>query len=898
MKNSTVIILLFIFMGWRVVVASQSEIALVLKSRGIVSVSHGNRSSSQLVSRGYLILPGATLQTGSKGFVKIKYVSSGSIAIVRPRSEVVINTMYNSTDDITAESFELKTGEVYFQIEQPKKHTFDLYTPTNLASLNETRCLVILSKSDNHAAFYNLDGSIKIADNNFTTWWDLTPETAAFSIGNGFINVSTLSPQSLPRLRAVCDSTTRLKSGPVLVHTLKIKSGPDGVTEPGGKLVVLNGVGINITATPEMDANFTRWNILDGNARIRDVTSSQTQVFVSSDAIIEAQFAEVPAQLTITPSDQGTTEPSGEISIQKGLPVTVHIIPKKGFSFSGWKQRGNVKIKKVSPWEATVTLFSSKGSVKPKFTRKTYLVTMTSDKNGTVKPEKNRTVTHGDSLFIEATPKKKYRFIEWKLKEGHASVRDLRNPSTRVVCDSTDVRIEAIFAKNTVQVSILGHDKADISPLGEFFVPRNSFLTVNATPDTGFMISEWKVERGKARVQGLENVFIKCKNPFEIVPDITVRKYNLTLLKDDLGTVNPDNTVLVTHNTPVPIIAKPEANNYFIHWKLSGGWADIADAQSDTTQVTLSHGDAVIQARFAPTICTLNVSATLGGYTEPAGAIKNFIGGDVLIQAMPNPKAAFIGWSIVNDEDSAGIVPESKIVRITDSLISNENIAFSDTLTIPEQTITSLRGNASIKAVFSTETIKMTLLTNGKGRTEPQDETYIVKDKVLTIKAIPNENQTFLEWVAVSGELTQFDDPFSAETNINPGMEDIVIKALFQSDSLTGNESSFQTGQYTLTVIISDKSEGSINKDDQISVNAGESVTLTATPNKGYYFNRWKVIDGSVLFSNKQSETTTVTLKEGNAIITPDFEEKPKYNLEIIFIDSENRTKTIKSRYQ
>ncbi len=871
---------------------------MVLKSRGIVSVNYGDESNSQLVSKGYLITSGATLQTGSNGFVSIKYVSSGSVTIVRPRSEVVLNRSYENKEEITNESFEIKTGEVYVNIKQPKKHTFDLYTPTNLASLNETKCLVILSKTDNQTAFYNLDGSMKIADNNFATWWDLAPETAAFSIGNGFVNVSNLSMASLPRLRAVCDSTTRLKTGPELVYTLKIKSGHDGITEPNGKLVVLNGVGINIKAIPEMDYYFTRWNVLDGNVRVKDPSSPETQIYVASDAIIEAQFTEVPSVLAITETDRGITEPSGKISIQKGLPVNIHVIPKKGFTFVNWKYSGKIKIKKISPYEAMVTIFSSKGKIKPTFTKKTYQLSVTRDKNGSVNPGKTLKITHGDSTTLLATPKKNYRFIEWKMKEGYASIRDQRSPNTTVICDSTNVILEAVFAKNTVQVSILDHKLADITPLGEFFVPRNSFLSVNVKPDTGYMVSDWKVERGKAHIQGSENIIVKCKTPFEIVPNISIRKYNLTLLKDKLGTVNPEKTKRVNHNEPITIHATPDKGKFFIHWKLSSGWADIADPQSNTTQATLSHGDAVIQARFAPTICTLNVSTTLGGYTEPTGKIKNYEGGEILLQAVPNPKAAFIGWKILDDTDSLGVVKESKIVRTRDSLIANENIAFSDTLDVPEQTITSLKGNSSIQAVFSTETIKMTFLTNGMGKTEPEDETYVVKDKVMHIKAIPNENQDFLEWVSVSGEIVQFDDPFSAETNINPGMKDVVLKALFQPDSTAVQEDTLQSGHYSLKIIVSDKKEGSINVENKLSVKQGESVTITSTPNTGYHFNKWNVIDGTVLFSNKYNQTTTITLKDGNAIITPDFEEKPIYTLEIMFIDTENRTKTIRTRYQ
>jgi hypothetical protein len=393
------------------------------------------------------------------------------------------------------------------------------------------------------------------------------------------------------------------------------------------------------------------------------------------------------------------------------------------------------------------------------------------------------------------------------------------------------------------------------------------------------MVSRWEVERGKANVEGRENALIKCKTPFEIKPVISAREYNLTLLSDKNGTVIPSGNRVAVHKKPFPIIATPNKGKHFIRWKLSGGWAEIEDIQKDSTEAYLSKGDAVIQAEFAETICTLNVAATQGGYTEPVGKVKNYVGGDVIIQAVPNPKAAFVAWEIVKGED---------------------NIAFSDTVTVAEQAVTSTNGNASIKAVFSTETVEMTVLTNGLGTTEPEGKFYAVKNRWNRITATPNEDQRFVQWTTLSGsDDVQFKDPLSAETEVYPSTGDIVVKALFQSS--TGEEDSLDdvTGQGDLTVkIIYDKTKGKIDTDETFTVRAGVPVVVTATPHRDYYLDQWRATKGEVEFSNKNEEKTTIVVKKGDAIITPVFLLKSVHTLEIRFKDYENRSKAIVSKYR
>jgi hypothetical protein len=447
--------------------------------------------------------------------------------------------------------------------------------------------------------------------------------------------------------------------------------------------------------------------------------------------------------------------------------------------------------------------------------------------------------------------------------------------------DTTDVAVRAHFSDKAISCRIKDHEHATIEPVGSFMAGENSMLEISATPFAGYTIEGWVVEKGKVRVRGTDYATVKCKEPFVIRPVVVNRMYNLTCTATEMGAVIPHATRRVVHGRPSEIIAVPDANKHFVRWRLVSGWGMIEDMQRETTTVQLLSGDAVVSAQFAATLCTLSVAATKGGYTEPGGVIRNFEGGSVTLQAIPNPKAAFVQWEIIEGE---------------------ENIEFSDTITVDEQTVTSVRDHASIRAVFSTETVEMTTLSNGLGTTVPDRKKYVVKDRWVPITALPNKGQQFLQWTAVSGPMIRFKDKMSAETEVMLGGEDGIIKALFISDS-TAVQSivstpSPQQQPETFTLLFDyDAARGSIDKENMIEVQAGVPVVVTATPHEGYYFKQWNIGSGTAMLSSYVNQTTTVTLSSGDAVVTPVFEPKQIHSLEVIFLNDSDRRKTIATEY-
>ena len=79
-------------------------------------------------------------------------------------------------------------------------------------------------------------------------------------------------------------------------------------------------------------------------------------------------------------------------------------------------------------------------------------------------------------------------------------------------------------------------------------------------------------------------------------------EYTLTVTSTAGGTTTPSGSVLVGHGEPTSITANPLVGYHFVNWTVTSGTANIANANSTPTTVTLSSGDATVRANFAVTV--------------------------------------------------------------------------------------------------------------------------------------------------------------------------------------------------------------------------------------------------------------------------------------------------------
>jgi uncharacterized repeat protein (TIGR02543 family) len=75
----------------------------------------------------------------------------------------------------------------------------------------------------------------------------------------------------------------------------------------------------------------------------------------------------------------------------------------------------------------------------------------------------------------------------------------------------------------------------------------------------------------------------------------------------------------------------------------------------------------------------------------------------------------------------------------------------------------------------------------------------------------------------------------------------------------------------TLTLTITNDGHGTTSPGGSITVNAGASTQLLATPANGYQFANWTVVSGTASFASSTSASTSVTTPGGNVTISANF---------------------------
>lgn len=116
----------------------------------------------------------------------------------------------------------------------------------------------------------------------------------------------------------------------------------------------------------------------------------------------------------------------------------------------------------------------------------------------------------------------------------------------------------------------------------------------------------------------------------------------------------------------------------------------------------------------------------------------------------------------------------------------------------------------------------------------------------VTLTATNNPGYRFMGWVDQSGQSVSSDNPFTFVAT-----SDSTLTAKFEQ-------------VYTVTVNVSGNGTAIADKN---TAAAGETVTLTATPDSGYHFDGWNIVSGTVTIQNNQ-----FTMPAGNVEIQAIFD--------------------------
>lgn len=859
-----------------------SEIALVKRVRGLVSAEMRGESGPAVIGRGHLIMPGTLIQTGSRGYAEIVFLHSMSAVFLRPGSAALLHASRDSV--LTTELITIESGEIYIEANKTPRSSFDVGLPAGLATLGNARCLFIIPSHSSQTALFNLQGACRITDHNYSQWRSVSAPGAAFvHEQTSRIQTSALSPAELPNMREFVRSTQSFSSIRSLAHSLNIKRPPSGTVQPFGALTILSGAPLSITAAAEEGMRFSRWHVLEGNAVIESPAAESTFVRIASDAVIEPLFAANPNILAVQPGQNGSVSPAGEIALDDGGTITVRAVADSLYRFAGWKKGGGVQVEPPGGDSAVVKLERASGRIMPLFERIQDTIRVRPVEGGRIEPDSIVVVDRGSDTLFMALPDSGFAFIRWSL-QGAGRIDSVWNRVTRIRPEES-CTVQALIAPlaNTIALTIENAPHVRVTPGPTIRAVKNWLVPLEVDVDSGYQVDRWEIAQGRAKVKYKHGWRIQSRTDAAVRPVAGVRKHTLHVTAGHGGDVRPAGAIEAGHGTPLSLIATPDKRNTFVRWRVTGGAAKIADPLSARTEIVLDLTDAAVRAEFSPAVCSLFVSAASGGYTLPAGAVRMSAGEELILQAIPKPKAAFLGWRFAGDSG----------VTVIDSLSSSE-------LAI----VANGGKSASLHAEFSTETVELIILKDGMGAVTPGQKTYIVKNRWHTIEATPNSGQSFVQWTAVSPPDLSFKDKTARTTQINPGNQNCIIKPLYspgQGGITSGAGATPPDSPDSAMVLIAfvyNQQEGMVTPAGPLNRAVGDVIQADATALRGYRFTEWNVLEGAVAVSDRFAAQTMMTVQSGPVKIAARFEAKPINTLEVRFMHENGSRKSVMVRYR
>ncbi len=516
-------------------------------------------------------------------------------------------------------------------------------------------------------------------------------------------------------------------------------------------------------------------------------------------------------------------------------------------SRSTWTSKGGTQINGTTAKPAILgadTLYAKNGKASKavpvnvtKSSIPSYTLTVTAGNGGSVN-DVNGKYAEGTEVEITATPDNKYHFLKWS--DGNTD-----NP--RTVTMSKDMTLEAQFEKDAVPtytLSVTAGNGGTVDKQGGTF-EEGTEVTVTATPNTGYRFTQWSdgYTQNPRTFILTENISITAQ--FEEIPP---QQYTLTVTAGEGGTVNTAGGVY-NEGTSVSLTATPSNEDYvFVKW---------SDGNTENPRTIIISGDTALKAEFAKVAYwQLTLSAGEGGTvsTDKEGSYRT--GSQVTISATPsNEDYVFVKWSDGNTENprtitmtadttlkaefakvaywqltlSAGEGGTAKAdkdgpyrtgsqVTIT-ATPSNDDYYFvkwSDGNTENPRTIT-MTADTTLKAEFAKVPYWQLTLSAGEGGTVKADKDGPFRDgSEVIITATADNDHKFVKWSDGNTENPR-KIVMKSDTNLSAEFAEIAYADIWIGTTVGGKAETDKSGKYE----------------------EGTTLTIQATPDKGYVFLHW-----------------------------------------------------------
>lgn len=412
-----------------------------------------------------------------------------------------------------------------------------------------------------------------------------------------------------------------------------------------------------------------------------------------------------PPTYTVTYDANGATggsAPADSNNYQQGATVTTlgntGSLVKSGYTFIGWNTAADGSGTSY-PVGASFVMGTSDVTLYANWTAQpTY--TLTYDANGAdggSVPADSNNYLQGVTVTVRANTgslvKSGYTFAGWNTAADGSGTN--YSGGTTFTMGTSNV---TLYANWTAQPTYTVAYDANGADGGSAPADSNNYLqgaTVTVRANTGSLVkSGYTFTRWNTAADGSGTnysggtTFTMGTSNITLYAVWTLQSYSVTLMVNHSAygsiTTPSTNTVTVNYGVPTDVVAAPSTGYHFVNWTQTGGTGSVSfgNASSASTTVTLTGGDATIQANFAADQYSLTLTvnnSAYGGITTPSTSpVTVDYGGATSITASPSPGYLFQNWTVA----------------------SGSGVTFGNALSA-STTVTLTSGNVTIQANFA-----------------------------------------------------------------------------------------------------------------------------------------------------------------------------------------------------
>ena len=420
------------------------------------------------------------------------------------------------------------------------------------------------------------------------------------------------------------------------------------------QLVEHGSDGTPVEAVPDDGFFFAGWS--DG------VTDNpRTDLNVTDNLEVTALFTGAEYTITATAGDGGTIDPAGTITVTHGAELTFTITPDADDGF----EVADVLVDGESIGPVTSYTFqniASDHTIEALFALRQYIITATAEEGGTIDPDGDVPVTHGENQLFTITPDTENGYELTDVLVNGVSVGAITSFAFENVVE--DHTIQAFFELREYTITATAGEGGAIDPAGTVTVTHGTDQTFEIIPDAegGYEVADVLVD-GTSVGAVTSYTFTNVTTNHTIEAQFQLRTYTIVSTATPGGTIDPAGDIFVTHgdSQTFTIAADTEAG-YEIADVLVDGESVGAVESYTFENVTSNH---TIEAQFSAGQYIITATAGEGGTIDPAGEVVVEHGSSQTFTIIPDDENGYEVADVIVNGQSVGAVESYTFENIT-----------------------------------------------------------------------------------------------------------------------------------------------------------------------------------------------------------------------------------------